>query len=540
MKSNELNNIITKVLEEEVKNAILSESKKGKKVIYHVTCEGEPLASFESLDEAKKWCEENKHSKELKGKKKLLIDKKTYESYDHMIDTLDEMGKQLEEKENQNMENQEPMEGNAFAYAALKAKKAGEKTFEFDGETHDVEESWKQLEEEEGMCEGAGCSGDVMETQEVCETCGCKECECGKKEAKEELKGNQTKIDKNKNGKIDAEDFKLLKKKKVEESFRPGVDLGKSFEKFKLKLKDDDEPKKTNDNHKNTMDAIDDLLGHQKKKKTNDNHKNTMDAIDSLFPMDEETSSTFSDHEEYFNKVASELDNEKDMNEGKGMCTECGSMLNEEGMCLECGGGKMYESKKKIKIRVNESELMEMISKIVMESVPGLEAVKKAHNAADNKDLDDSAKKIKDYLSFSGNTNPEFPQQVGEDKEKEAYRNSDDEQEFIDTYRGKGMHDLDYDNKPSKEFIERLRMALEGDPKMGNGQKDTANTVPSKVGSDLFKSIDKEQKIRDAEPAYKKDPAPVQDVNESVTDKSAILEEIKRMKDMSSYNKKTQ
>ncbi len=35
-----------------------------------------------------------------------------------------------------------------------------------------------------------------------------------KKEVKEELKGNQEKIDKNKNGKIDSEDFKLLKNKK--------------------------------------------------------------------------------------------------------------------------------------------------------------------------------------------------------------------------------------------------------------------------------------------------------------------------------------
>ena len=35
-----------------------------------------------------------------------------------------------------------------------------------------------------------------------------------KKEVGEELKGNQKKLDKNKNGKIDAEDFKLLRKKK--------------------------------------------------------------------------------------------------------------------------------------------------------------------------------------------------------------------------------------------------------------------------------------------------------------------------------------
>ena len=44
---------------------------------------------------------------------------------------------------------QEPMEGNAFGQAVLNAKEKGEKTFEFDGEQHDVEECWKQLEEEE-------------------------------------------------------------------------------------------------------------------------------------------------------------------------------------------------------------------------------------------------------------------------------------------------------------------------------------------------------------------------------------------------------
>ena len=503
MKSNELNNIITKVLEEEVKNAILSESKKEKKVVYHVTCEGEPLATFNSLDEAKKWCEENKHSKELKGKKKLLIDKKTYESYDHMIDTLDEMGKQLEEKENTNMENQDTQEN--FAYAAMMAKKEGKDKFEFAGKEFDVKESWGQLEEEEGVCEGVGCSGDVMETQEVCETCGCKECECGKKETKEELKGKQTKLDKNNNGKIDAEDFKLLKKKKekVEESFRPGVDLGKyDLKKMFIDDKDDEMSEPTNAMKPSTD--------------TNDG-------------------STHDDHENFFNQAKQEIE------EAKGMCSECGTMLNEEGMCMECGGGKMYESKKSVKVRLTEAELMEMITKIVKESVPGLEAVKRAHSQADNKDLNDSAKKIKDYLSFDGNTNPEFPQQVGEDKEKEAYRNTEEENEYVDTYRGKGLQDLDYDNKPSKEFIERLRMALEGDPKMGNGQKDTANTIPSNVGKDLYNSIDKEKEKREEElVAYVKDPAPTTDVNESVKDKSVVLEEIKRMKDMLSYNKKTQ
>jgi hypothetical protein len=55
-----------------------------------------------------------------------------------------------------------------------------------------------------------------------CKVCKMSPCKCGKEkkaktEVKETLKGNQTKIDKNHNGKIDAEDFKILKgKKKIE------------------------------------------------------------------------------------------------------------------------------------------------------------------------------------------------------------------------------------------------------------------------------------------------------------------------------------
>jgi hypothetical protein len=68
-------------------------------------------------------------------------------------------------------------------------------------------------------------------------------------EVSEELKGNQSKIDKNKNGKIDSEDFKLLKnkKKEVKEECCPkcGVVGCKCGEKKKLdKKKLDDIDKK--------------------------------------------------------------------------------------------------------------------------------------------------------------------------------------------------------------------------------------------------------------------------------------------------------
>ena len=56
----------------------------------------------------------------------------------------------------------------------------------------------------------------------------------------------------------------------------------------------------------------------------------------------------------------------------------------------------------------------------------------------------------------------------------------------------------------------------------------------------VVREIDKEKKTRHAEPAYKKDPAPTKEVNESVKKDSVVLEEMNRIKNMANYNKKTQ
>jgi hypothetical protein len=56
-------------------------------------------------------------------------------------------------------------------------------------------------------------------------------------EVGEELKGDQTKIDKNKNGKIDSEDFKLLKKNKEKKNIKEWVSnvANKNFHSFTSK-----------------------------------------------------------------------------------------------------------------------------------------------------------------------------------------------------------------------------------------------------------------------------------------------------------------
>ena len=225
------------------------------------------------------------------------------------------------------------------------------------------------------------------------------------------------------------------------------------------------------------------------------------------------------------------------MYEGEQMCSECGGMMNEEGTCNECGSGMMKESKKKI--RLTESELVKLI-KTISESVPGLNAYKLAHKGsgqASKEAMSATEKKIKDYLSFDGNDNPEFPKQVGKG-EKSARQNTSEEDEIVANNRGGGMEDLDYDVEPSKHFKDRLKMALTGDSKMGNSH-DAANVIPSDLGEKMMKKAERKNKEDEKAPMYKKDPAPITNVNESVT-KSNVLNEIKRMKDMVNYNKKTQ
>ena len=305
MRISELTQIIESVVSQEVRKTIIRESLGDKKEVYHVTCEGEPIDSFDTQEEAEKYIQDNNDSK-----KELLIDKKVYESHADMIEKLDQMGQELEEKENTNMKNQEPMEGSSFGQAVSNAKDKGEKTFEFDGEQYDVEECWSQMEEEE-----------LREEEEQCEGCG-------------------------------------------------GPTMEDVYE---------------------------------------------------------------------------------------GTCEECGKEI------CECGSG-MYESKKKT-LRLTESELIDLIAKMVNESVPGLEAAKKSRKESgvgNNSHLSDVNDKMKKYLSIPGNNNNKFPEQ---NKEGDSVKvnNTEKEDEFVADQRGRGLENLEYDNEPSEQFKKRLKMSIAGD-----------------------------------------------------------------------------
>jgi hypothetical protein len=414
MKVEELNAIMESIVFDEIKKSILKESNGGMMEKYHVTCEGEPVNTCETKEQAEDVV--NKLEKEHPGKQ-FIIEKANYESHSDMIEKLDKMGEELEETEN--MKKFETKEGNAFTGAMTKAKESGEKTFTVDGKEFDVEE---------------------------------------------ELIGGQKKLDKNDNGKIDGEDFKILKGQKQD-------------------TKEEEEE---------------------------------CDECGSGY-MEEE------------------------INEMSQTCNECGGMMNEEGMCTECSG-TMMESKKKV-LRLTESQLVELIGKMVNEAaVPGLETQKKVRSASGSQNdanLNDVKKKIKNQLEIPGGSNPEFPES-NKKGEKVVVNNDENEDEFVSNFRGGTLLDLDYDSEPSEEFKARLKKALDGDVTMGNSH-DAGNVIPTNTGKKLADRADKKEKEQEKAPMYKKDTTPTKEVNESEVLKTNLInEDIEKMKKILGYNKKTQ
>ncbi len=250
---------------------------------------------------------------------------------------------------------------------------------------------------------------------------------------------------------------------------------------------------------------------------------------------------------------------EHDSNLGEGEMCECGGQIMEDGCCSECGGSySMNESKKKKTIRLTESEFISMIRNMVNESIPGKKAAENSHRESGKLNasaLTDVEKKISNALKFEGNDNPEFPKAIGKG-EKVARQNTKDQDEEV-AKNFAGLQNLDYDIEPSEAFKKRLKMAIEGDASMGNAPVEGKTNVIASNGAKAEKAEDKEgnaiatpetakkiqKQVKDRDKdkkenvIYKKEAVPTakkEKINESV------LDEISKMKNMFSYNKKTQ
>ena len=254
-------------------------------------------------------------------------------------------------------------------------------------------------------------------------------------------------------------------------------------------------------------------------------------------------------------------------------------------------------------LQLTEDELIDLIEKIVVEqkvkdtdekdniSKKQPEGLKKTIKAQDGskKENDDYAKevvkKMRDYVKAGSKgeytENPEeFPRsnyQMDKDAKIMKYNPSEAVEEYIDAFSFPGMTNLVYDEiKPDED---RIHKQLKGDSMFGNAVTDKkgkalGNVVPSKVGDKFAKNFD--ENLYGAEQmkaSYKRQPQPVEiegqgkskgslkskkgaDKPSSIAKASKILnsldeskeniaeklvnEELNKMKNLISYNRKTQ
>ncbi len=602
MKIKDIDNIIIETISQKIKSELVKESVDKYIVKSH---DGTPMETFDTEEEAKNHVE--------KSKEKLLIDKKTYESYDAMLEDLDEYNDKLEENINESMKNKISKTNKVTGYlknesVLVLAKLAKNKKNDAAVDLLMIAES----------CQGNVPLSDVITVLNYHNLNDLKK----KITLKEDFSKYDTfssKLGKQKDpfAHLSDDEYDRVMSKYDDTrslddegyfSEKDLYDAGSPIRMYKSdtlnpvqstkKKKLDLEPDNYDDDNDDFDDAItsnmyepdepEDTVWTKPSKeeeptpedidnsgtdydmnieKFYDDEDDTeeiyeLSGMDELSETDEFSEmegdmSEFDQLEELdteWGDGMSEMDlemSEEGMNyegeygEMKTTCDECGSMLNEEGMCSECSM-KMNESKKR-KIRLTESQLTQLIAKIVNESVPGLsvtEKNRKTSGSDSKKHMKDVESKMKKTLKFDGNDNPKFPKQIGKG-EKVARQNSKDEDKIMSTYRGGGMEDLKYDTEPSKSFNDRVEKSLKGHSTMGNSQ-DSPNVVKSDLGEKIHQKAKNKKETLEKEFNVSwghswKEPEKVNVVKESKTEtKNVLNEEIKRMKDMAMYNKKTQ
>jgi len=375
-------------------------------------------------------------------------------------------------------------------------------------------------------------------------------------EIKEKLYGKQKMLDKNKNNKIDAEDFKLLRKSKKEVT-----------EKWKGEV----EVEKTGEYSDMTIDEINSAI--KKLKKQNDRLKEQ----DKKVPQKNREKMS----ELYFAKRAKQGWKGK----GKAAVEEGNEFTGELAKARKEGkkefevDGKTYPVKESIEyhikdrngdiVKLTENELVDLIENIVYEQkTPGLKTIgkpkglttyEKAHKGSGKENLDyikSVEKKMKDYLKDGSkgkyDMNPKmFPQGNGElaKMDKKAFKLTDDLEDFNYEIAGQNFpvpDAIDY----NEEWMEKL---FKGNSMTGNAPG--GNALESKT-NDRFNKMRKKntlKKLKDQ--SYKRVPQPV--FNEKTGSENGkglniklettenkneriLNEEFDRMKELFKYNKNTQ
>lgn len=365
-------------------------------------------------------------------------------------------------------------------------------------------------------------------------------------EVDEELHGGQHKLDvADPKGKLTSADFKKLRnkgKKEIEEFY---LDMDSEYD-----FDDKDISKGDNEEYNWSIS------------------KSTSDKMNSVEDLDD------------FDYDTSDIE-EQETEEGNAFSGALADAKKQGKSSFEVGG-KKYDVKEsnnskegKRKIRLTEDELIDMIYDIVKEqkldkgniqvkSPEGLNKTKDVLilNKKENENATkETSKKMSDYLSkgSKGKYEPSaesFPKGNGEiaKMNKKAYSASDAVEEYIENFAYPGLENLSYDEiKPNEEWVTDN---LEGSSRTGNNPE-WANAVKTDLGKKMNEKRKRNLYQKEKERSYKRVSQPIDEAGEgegeksldkmftkleSKEDKSSKLmnEEISKMKNIITYNRKTQ
>jgi len=376
----------------------------------------------------------------------------------------------------------------------------------------------------------------------------------------ESLVGGQKKLDKNKNNKIDAEDFKLLRKsKKKGGETDEEMEEGNAFTGALAKAKEKGEDEFNVDGKKYHVK--------EGRKSVNEKWKGKVDV---------EKSGEYGDMSiEEINSAIKKLKakNEKTKEAGKKVSQADRTKMSQLYFAKRSKQGWKGKGTAAVKesIKLTENELISLIENIVKEQKAGMKTLGKPKgltkyeqvHKADGKENDEYlkmvTKKMKDYLKDGSKgdfeMNPgHFPKGNGElaKMKKKAYIPSGAVQDYTDNFTAAALENLDYDGiNPDEEWVSDN---VEGSSRTGNNPK-WANAVETDVNKKRNK-IRKDNLLGKLKrKAYNKSPQPI--VNdksgenegdkimaklESVNPKESkkLNEEFDKMKNLISYNRKTQ
>ena len=320
-----------------------------------------------------------------------------------------------------------------------------------------------------------------------------------KKDIDEKLVGKQSKIDKNKNGKIDAEDFKLLNKGKKE-----------------VKEK---------------------LVGKQSKIDKNKNGK--IDAEDFKLLKKGKKSVKMTEEElvSFIENIVNE-NNEIKLGGSTITMTEDELVSFVKDIVYEAKGDNLTKKPK---------------------SLTDVESLLRKSKSENDKNLKDVGKKMTEYIKYGSNgkyvENPDsYPQSNMQLKKSDivGYRMDDAEEEYVENLgRGPGMENLVYDEvDPNEEW---MTDNIEGSSRTGNNPK-WANAVETDVnkkmntkrknnfyGSEKKRAYQKSQDVHIVQNADKRPDFIKKMKGESIEKNDVVLsEEFNKMKKLINYNKITQ